>query len=98
MKLPRLFTSAALAASALVLPAVAQPALTIYNQNFAVVREHVPLDLHAGVNSVIFSGATIHLEPDSVVLRDPSGKVTMKVLEQDYRSDTISAGLLLSLY
>jgi hypothetical protein len=74
------------------------PALTIYNQNFAVVRERVPLDLKAGVNQVTFSGATLHLEPDSVVLRDPSGKVTLRVLEQNYRSDTISQGLLLSLY
>ncbi|MEO6876201.1 MAG: hypothetical protein ABI222_15395 [Opitutaceae bacterium] len=80
-----------------VLTAFAQPSLTIYNQNFAVVRETVPLDLRAGVNSVIFSGATVHLEPDSVVLRDPTGKVPFRVLEQDYRSDTISAGLLLSL-
>ena len=80
------------------LTASAQPALSIYNQNFAVVREHVPLDLHAGVNAVVFAGATIHVEPDSVVLRDPSGKVALRVLEQNYRSDTISPGLLLSLY
>ena len=75
-----------------------RPALTIYNQNFAVVREHVPLDLKAGVNAVTFSGATVHLEPDSVVLRDPAGKVQLRVLEQNYRADTISPGLLLSLY
>lgn len=75
-----------------------RPALTIYNQNFAVVREHVPLDLKAGVNSVEFSGATLHLEPDSVVLRDPAGKVALRVLEQNYRADTISQGLLLSLH
>ena len=75
-----------------------RPALTIYNQNFAVVREHVPLDLKSGVNAVTFSGATVHLEPDSVVLRDPAGKVQLRVLEQNYRSDTISPGLLLSLY
>ena len=75
----------------------AQPALTIYNQNFAVVREHVPLDLKAGDNAVSFSGATVHLEPDSVVLRDPAGKVRLRVLEQNYRADTISQGLLLSL-
>ena len=77
--------------------ASAQPALTIYNQNFAVVRERVPLDLKAGVNAVTFSGATVHLEPDSVVLRDPAGKVAVRVLEQNYRADTISQGLLLSL-
>ena len=83
--------------AALAARAPAQPALTIYNQNFAVVREHVPLDLKAGVNAVTFSGATVHLEPDSVVLRDPAGKVTLRVLEQNYRADTISPGLLLSL-
>jgi hypothetical protein len=76
----------------------AQPALTIYNQNFAVVRERIALDLKAGANAVSFSGATVHLEPDSVVLRDPTGKVALRVLEQNYRSDTISQGLLLSLH
>jgi len=107
MNPPRVLSAAALLA-ALVLPAQGQtdpidsaqglrPALTIYNQNFAVVREHVPLDLKAGVNAVTFSGATLHLEPDSVVLRDPKGKVQLRVLEQSYRADTISQGLLLSL-
>ncbi|MBN8249849.1 MAG: hypothetical protein J0L84_20700, partial [Verrucomicrobia bacterium] len=76
----------------------APPALTIYNQNFAVVRERLPLDLKAGVNSVTFSGATMHLEPDSVVLRDPTGAIALRVLEQNYRAETISQGLLLSLY
>ncbi len=98
MKLLSLSALATAASAVFVLTASAQPALTIYNQNFAVVRERVPLDLHAGVNSVVFSGATIHLEPDSVVLRDPAGKVALRVLEQNYRSDTISPGLLLSLY
>jgi len=51
----------------------ADPALTIYNQNFAVVRDTVPLDLKAGVNDVTFADTTAHLEPDSVILRDPSG-------------------------
>ncbi|HTL67002.1 MAG TPA: DUF4139 domain-containing protein [Lacunisphaera sp.] len=98
MKIPRfLFPAAALAGIAAT-AAANQPALTIYNQNFALVREHVPLDLKAGVTPVSFSGVTMHLEPDSVVLRDPSGKVALRVLEQSYRADTISAGLLLSLY
>ncbi|MSU70531.1 MAG: hypothetical protein EXS39_07120 [Opitutaceae bacterium] len=90
------FTSAAVFVTAL-LSARAQPALTIYNQNFAVVRERVPLDLRAGVNTVAYAGVTVHLEPDSVVLRDPAGRVALRVLEQNYRSDTISQGLLLSL-
>ena len=88
----------ATAASLAALSAPAQPALTIYNQNFAVVRERVPLELTAGANTVTYSGVTVHLEPDSVVLRDPAGKVALRILEQNYRADTISQGLLLSLY
>ena len=76
----------------------AQPALTIYNQNFAVVRDTVPLDLKAGENDVSFAGTTAHLEPDSVILRDPAGKVNLQVLEQNYRNDPVSQPLLLSLF
>ncbi|MGH8046264.1 MAG: DUF4139 domain-containing protein [Chthoniobacterales bacterium] len=75
----------------------ADPALTIYNQNFAVVRDTVPLDLKAGVNEVRFSGMTATAETDSVILRDPSGAVKLQVLEQSYRNDPVSQQLMLSL-
>ncbi|PYX85219.1 MAG: hypothetical protein DMG68_18465 [Acidobacteria bacterium] len=74
-----------------------QPALTIYNQNFVVVREHVPLNLKPGVNHVEFTGITSHMEPDSVILRDPAGRA-LQILEQNYRNDPISQELLLSRY
>ena len=73
------------------------PSLTIYNQYFAVVRQNVPLDLTAGVNHVLFSNITAHVEPDSVVLRDPRGS-RLQILEQNYRNDPISEGLLLNLF
>ncbi len=76
----------------------ADPALTIYNQNFAVVRDTVPLDLKEGVNDVSFADTTAHLEPDSVILRDPSGKQKLQILEQNYRNDPVSQELLLSLF
>lgn len=84
-----------LAALPLALPA--GPALTIYNQNFAVVRETIPLELKAGVNAINFAGATTQVEPDSVVLRDAAGKVGLRILEQSYRADAASQGLLLAL-
>jgi hypothetical protein len=77
--------------------AFAQPALTIYNQNFAVVRDSVPLDLQSGVNNVRYANATAQVEPDSVILRDPSGKHSLQILEQNYRNDPVSQELLLSL-
>jgi hypothetical protein len=74
------------------------PSLTIYNQDFAVVRQQVPLELKSGVTSVRLTDITAHLEPDSVILRDPSGKRPLQVLEQNYRADPLSEALLLSLY
>ena len=84
------------AAAALV--ACAEPSLTIYNQNFAVVRDSVSLDLKAGDNAVVFSGATAQVEPDSVILRDPAGTHSLQIVEQNYRNDPVSQELLLSLF
>ncbi|MEO8205904.1 MAG: hypothetical protein ABI615_06955 [Chthoniobacterales bacterium] len=92
-----LLLSAGFAFTALAVYA-ADPALTIYNQNFAVVRDTVPLDLKSGVTDVRFSNTTAHLEPDSVILRDPSGKIALQILEQNYRNDPVSQDLLLSLF
>ena len=78
-------------------PADDAPALTIYNQNFFVARERLPMDLKAGVNHVEFAGIAAHLEPDSVILRDPNGRA-LQILEQNYRNDPISQELLLSFY
>jgi hypothetical protein len=61
------------------------------------VRQELPLTLAGGVNSVKVTDITMHLEPDSVILRDPSGK-PIQVLEQNYRADPISEPLLLSLF
>jgi hypothetical protein len=75
-----------------------EPSLTLYNQRFAVIRETVPLELKSGVNQVRFAGATAHVEPDSVILRDPAGKRALQILEQNYRNDPLSQELLLSLH
>jgi hypothetical protein len=84
--------------AASLLPAFTQPSLTIYNQNFAVVRDTVPLDLKSGENDVRYAGVTAHVEPDSVILRDPAGQTALQILEQNYRNDPISQELLLSLF
>jgi hypothetical protein len=76
----------------------AEPALTIYNQDFAVVRDTVPLELTSGVNNVRYADATARVEPDSVILRDPSGKHSLQIWEQNYRNDPVTQELLLSLF
>jgi hypothetical protein len=87
-----------LAVAMLARTATAEPALTIYNQNFAVVRDTVSLNLNAGTNAVVYPGATAQVEPDSVILRDPAGKHSLQILEQNYRNDPVSQELLLSLF
>jgi hypothetical protein len=72
-------------------------ALTIYNQNFFVAREHVPLDLKPGLNEAQYVGVAAHLEPDSVILRDPNGRA-LQILEQNYRNDPVTPEMLLSFY
>ena len=74
------------------------PALTIYNQQFAVVRQKIPLDLKSGANHVQVTDITGHLEPDSVILRPLDSGRRLQILEQDYRNDPVSQQLLLSLY
>jgi hypothetical protein len=69
--------------------------LTIYNQNFAVVREVVPLQLKPGENPVSFDNITSYVEPSSVMLRDPAERVHLSILEQNYRSDAVSQYILL---
>jgi hypothetical protein len=93
MKLPALLLLAAASVSF-----AADPALTIYNGGYAVVRETLPIDLKAGVNQVSFAGVTAQVEADSVILRDIKGKAEFQVLEQSYRNDPVSQAMLLSLF
>lgn len=91
--------AAALSLSTLCGARAGEPAaLTIYNQQFAVVRERIALNLTPGVNEVTFSETTAHLEPDSVMLRDPEGRRQLRILEQNFRNDPISQELLLSIF
>ncbi|MFM8364324.1 MAG: DUF4139 domain-containing protein [Verrucomicrobiota bacterium] len=77
--------------------AFAAPGLTIYNQDFAVVRDAISLDLKEGENAANYDGATLQLEPDSVVLRDKAGQ-PLRILEQNYRNDPLTQSYLLSLF
>ncbi|MGA9584845.1 MAG: hypothetical protein WBQ95_05920 [Terracidiphilus sp.] len=73
-------------------------ALTIYNQSFAVARTTIDLDLHPGVNEITTDRVTSMLEPDSVVLRDSSGKRTIHVVEQNYDAAVVNQEWLLQKY
>lgn len=78
-------------------------ALTIYNQDFAVARTTLNLDLNAGINSVETNQVTNQLEPDSVILRGlgqahDSAKPSFRILEQNYEAAVVTQDFLLQKY
>lgn len=93
MKLPALLLLAAASVSF-----AADPALTIYNGGYAVVRETLPIELKSGLNQVSFAGVTAQVEADTVILRDIAGKAEFQILEQSYRNDPVTQAMLLSLF
>jgi hypothetical protein len=94
--------SASLAAQQPSQPSASSSALTIYNENFAVARTTIDLDLHSGINEVSTNQVTTQLEPDSVVLRDISagtaGKPSFRIVEQNYDAAVVTQDWLLNKY
>jgi len=72
--------------------------LTIYNQDFALVKDTRALKLKEGVNEVRVTDVTALVEPDSVVLRDARGGPGLRILEQNYVNDPLGQGALLRQY
>nr|WP_252263712.1 hypothetical protein [Paracidobacterium acidisoli] len=72
--------------------------LTIYNGDFAVARTTVDLSLNPGSTEITTTDVTRQLEPDSVVLRDPSGKHAFTVSEQNYDAAVVNQQWLLQKY
>ncbi|MCC6528612.1 MAG: DUF4139 domain-containing protein, partial [Polyangiaceae bacterium] len=91
-----------------VAPAEAQPrksssakdrkevAITVYNQNFGLVREVRSLDLVAGRQSLELADVAATIQPETVAMRSLGGKLT--VLEQNYRYDLLTPATLLDKY
>jgi hypothetical protein len=89
-----------LAALAAITPARAEGegvALTIYNQNFGVVREKRNVDVAGNLDTLRFTDVAAQIDGTSVQfksLTDPSARV----LEQNYEYDLVSADKLLQKY
>jgi hypothetical protein len=94
--------SASLAAQQPSQPSAPASALTIYNENFAVARTTIDLDLHPGSNEISTNQVTTQVEPDSVVLRDPSAaaqaKPSFRIVEQNYDAAVVTQDWLLKKY
>jgi len=84
--------------AALAGPAFAGTSITIYNRDLAAVRESIPLELKVGENALSFSGMTAQARANTVILRDSTGRVPFRILEQNYRNDPASEARLLQFF
>jgi hypothetical protein len=75
-----------------------QVSLTIYNRNFAVVRDQIELELKGGLNFISYDGATSTLEPDSVAFSTDHKDADFDIIEQSYRQDVASPNSLLKAF
>ena len=69
--------------------------LTIYNKNFAVIREKREISLQEGINYVCYEDVSATIEPTSISFKsitDPSGVI---VREQNYQYDLINQQTIL---
>ncbi|MBS1704924.1 MAG: DUF4139 domain-containing protein [Armatimonadetes bacterium] len=69
--------------------------LTIYNQNFGLVKEVRAIDLVKGRQDAKIEGVAQLIESDSVTVRGISGPAKFTVLEQNYQYDLISPWAIL---
>jgi hypothetical protein len=91
-----LYTGVALAAGLVAASAPRSTHLTIYNDNFALVREERSMELQEGRNEVRVTGVAAQIDPTSISLQPMSEAAPMVVREQSYHYDFITPNALLN--
>jgi hypothetical protein len=72
--------------------------LTIYNDNFAVVRQARQMGFEAGINTVKFTDVAAAIDPTSVNFKCLSAPGAISILEQNYEYDLVHSETLLKRY
>ena len=72
--------------------------LTIYNDNFAVVKESRDIEFEQGVNRIEFTDVASAIDPTSVNFKCLSAPGGVSILEQNYEYDLVNSQSLLKRY
>jgi len=73
-------------------------AVTVYNDNFAVVKERRGIAFNKGLNTIRFTDVASAIEPASVSFQCLSAPGQISVLEQNYEYDLVGTASLLNRY
>ncbi len=72
--------------------------ITIYNQNFGLVKDKRFFDLDDGIKEIRFSDVASQIEPTSVYFKSLSFPNACQILEQNYEYDLVGSSKLLLKY
>ena len=72
--------------------------ITVYNQNFGLVREVRNVDIGRGKVSLEVRDVAATIQPTTVHIKSLENPATLSVLEQNYRFDLLSPQKLLEKY
>ncbi len=87
----------ALAAGAIAIATAPQSVeITVYNANFALVKEVRSLDLRSGRQEIRVEDVAQYIDPTSVTFRNLTAGVPIVILEQNYQYDLMSPFTILS--
>jgi len=78
--------------------AAPEVAITIYNDNFAVVKERRDMTFEQGLNRMQFTGVAERIDPTSVNFLCVSAPEAVSILEQNYEYDLVNTDSLLKRY
>lgn len=73
-------------------------AITVYNQNLALVKEGRTLDFQKGVNALSLTDVASSIDPTSVHFKLRQGGNDVELLEQNYQYDLVSSDKILQKY
>ncbi|MCE5324580.1 DUF4139 domain-containing protein [bacterium] len=85
-------------ASACMAATVSSPksiALTVYNGNFALVKDNRAVSLAQGINSIDVEDVAAKIDPTSVLFKSITAPNSVSILEQNYQYDLISPNNIL---
>ncbi|MCX6344375.1 MAG: hypothetical protein NT018_04790, partial [Armatimonadetes bacterium] len=70
--------------------------LTVYNGNFALVKDTRTVDLVKGVNSIEVVDVAAQIDPTSILFKTLTAPNSVGILEQNYQYDLISPTSILN--
>ncbi len=73
-------------------------AVTIYNENLALVKDTRRVNLPAGTSDLAFRDVSAHIRPETALLRSRTADSDLSVLEQNFDFDLLTPAKLLEKY